>query len=131
MIGRNRSRKAEQDTTEPLGVTKPWRKSWGVLIGLIRSRDAQAFAKLEPRFKRAYKDYGVWMTNLKQDPRHHEAGADSAYYFRDREFGIAFRVLMAESDQISMQMSCQPGHPQYEIRQAIRELREKMPYWPK
>jgi hypothetical protein len=134
MIDRARIHDKAKDKTPrwfaSLGAGKPWRKSWFVLMGLLRSRTDEQFDDIEPRFKRAYQDFGVWMAKFKQDPRQHEAGPSSAFYFRDHDFATAFKILMEESDKLNVGGPPIPGR-RSEIGQMIWRLRDKLPHWPK
>jgi hypothetical protein len=133
MIDRARVLEILQDATPrrfaSFGNGKPWQKSWLVLMGLLLADTADKFEVLRPKFRGAFKDFSVWMMEFKQDPRQHEAGPDSAYYFRDMEFGRAFNMLMSESDRTFGMR--RPDDPQYDIRYDIWHLREKVGYYPK
>jgi hypothetical protein len=137
MIDRKRVREIAQDKTPrwfakiggETGVNRPWRLSWFVLMGLVKSETAEAFDELRPRFGKAHKTFSVWMAKLKQDPRQHEAESTSAHYFRDESFALAFKILMEEADRVGM--SCYPDNPRYEVIHAIWSLRDKLSHWPK
>jgi hypothetical protein len=132
MIDRARIHDMAKDKTPrwfaSLGAGKPWRKSWFVLMGLLQSRTDEQFDDIEPRFKRAIQDFGVWMAKFKQDPRQHEVGSDAAIYFRDHDFALAFKILMGESDKWHR---LAPGSRKFDVIQMIWRLREKLPHWPK
>jgi len=138
MIDRAKIRKMKDAPPQwfaSLGKGKPWRKSWFVLMGLVQAQTDQQFAELEPRFNRAYRDFGAWMAKLKQDPRQHEAGPDSARYFRDDEFTVAFKILMRYVGESRLfDSSTRPYQPttrQHEIGQLISDLHARVMHFPK
>ncbi len=78
-----------------IGVGKPWRKSWLVLMEAVNPRADERIAKLRPKVDWAIQDFAVWDARLKTDPRQGANDLSASLFYKQAEFGTAVLALVA------------------------------------